>query len=93
MRLKTAQFIWVVEYASEEQWAQGHIAARAIVDATASPRDPLPAWLAHGDQQAIVFDRSTARPDASVVALNRPENTPLGRMEQNLRPVEARPRL
>ena len=37
MRLNTPQFIWVVEYASDEQWAKGHIAARAIVDATASP--------------------------------------------------------
>ena len=92
MRLNTAQFIWVVEYASDEQWAQGHIAVRAIVDATASPRDPLPVWLSHDEQSAIVFDRSSAKLDAKVVALKRPADTPLGRMEQNLRRVRARPR-
>lgn len=86
MRLKTAQFIWVVEYASGSQWGRGHIARRMIVDATASPRDEQPIWLMHDDQQAIVFDRS-AKASASVVELKRPTNTPLGRMEQNLRPV------
>lgn len=87
MRLNTPQFIWVVEYASDEQWAKGHIAARAIVDATASPRDPLPDWLSHDEQLAIVFDRSSANLDAKVVALKRPADTPLGRMEQNLQRV------
>ena len=84
MRLNTAQFIWVVEYASDEQWAQGHIAACAIVDATASPQDEAPVWLVHDEREAIVFDRSSARiSGAKVVALNRPSDTPLGRMEQN----------
>lgn len=89
MRLDTAQFIWVVEYASDEQWVQGHIAARAIVDATASPQDPAPVWLAHDEQLTIVFDRSSAKPAAQVDALNRPTGMPLGRMEQNLRQVRA----
>ena len=87
MRLNTPQFIWVVEYTSDEQWAKGHIAARAIVDATASPRDPLPVWLSHDEQLAIVFDRSSANLDAKVVALKRSADTPLGRMEQNLQRV------
>ena len=89
MRLNTAQFIWVVEYASDEQWAQGHIAARAIVDATASPQDEAPVWLLHDEQKALVFDRSSARNSGVNVALNRPADTPLGRMEQNLRQVKA----
>ena len=89
MRLKTAQFIWVVEYASDRQWAQGHISARAIVDATASPIDTQPVWLSHNDQMAIVFDRTLASGGADVVNLDRPAHTPLGRMEQNLRPVKA----
>ena len=42
MHLKTAQFIWVVEYATIDQWNLGHIAVREIVDATASPGDILP---------------------------------------------------
>ena len=89
MRLKTAQFIWVVEFASVSQWARGHIAGRAIVDATASPHDKQPVWLSHNDQKAIVFDRSSADANAEVVDLKRLPNTPLGRIEQNLRPVRA----
>ena len=89
MRLKTAQFIWVVEYASDRQWSQGHISARAIIDATASPSDEQPVWLSHNDQMAIVFDRTSAKGGADVVNLDRPAHTPLGRMEQNLRPVKA----
>ena len=87
MRLDTAQFIGVVEYASDEQWAQGHIAARAIIDATASPQDKMPVWLAHDEQLAIVSDRSSAKFSGSAVKLNRSPDTPLRRMEQNLRPV------
>ena len=89
MRLNTAQFIWVVEYASDEQWDRGHIAARAIVDATASPQDEVPVWLAHDEQLAIVFDRSSAKGGATAVKLNRSQDTPLGRMEKNLRQVSA----
>ena len=88
MRLKTAQYIWVVEFASVSQWVRGHIAGRVIVDATASPNDPQPVWLSHNDQKAIVFDRSSAKGEAVVVNLGRPPNTPLGRIEQNLRPVQ-----
>lgn len=90
MRLSTAQFIWVVEYASGEQWARGHIAARVIIDATASERDPLPAWFAHGEQKAILFDRSSATPRGEIFDLHRPTDTPLGRMEQNLRSIVPR---
>ena len=87
MRLNTAQFIWVIEYASDSQWDQGHIAARAIVDATASPEDEVPVWLAHDEREAIVFDRSSARGGATVIGLDRAASTPLRRMEQNLRRV------
>ena len=84
MRLDTAQFIWVVEYVSQDQWARRHIAARAIVDATASPHDSVPVWLAHDEELAIVFDRSSAKPGARLLPLNRPAGSPLGRMELNL---------
>jgi hypothetical protein len=87
MRLKTAQFVWVVEYASHAQWCAGHIAARTILDATASPRDPMPVWFAHGEQYAIHFDRSSASLKPTAAKLNRPAGAPLGRMEQNLRPI------
>lgn len=87
MRLDTAQFVWVVEYASDEQWRNGHIAARAILDATASPRDPVPIWLAHDHETALMFDRSNPDLDFTALKLDRAPNTPLGRMELNLRQV------
>ena len=90
MRLRTSQFIWVVEYASADQWNLGHVSARAILDATASPYDPTPMWFVHDESNAIFFDRDTATPAANVVKLMRSPNTPLGRMEQNLRPVVPR---
>ena len=87
MNLKTAQFVWLVEYATEQQWSQGHIAARMVIDATASPNDPLPIWLCHNHELALVFDRSSGQLRAVSVDLRRPRHTPLGRMEQNLRIV------
>lgn len=88
MRLKTAQFVWVVEYASFDQWSKKHIAARAVVDATASPHDEVPVWFAHGEQVAILFDRDAPSLSYRAVELKRPKDVPLGRMEQNLRPIK-----
>lgn len=90
MRLRTSQFIWVVEYASADQWNRGHVAARAILDATSSPYDPNPVWFVHDEANAIFFDRDASPMNASVVDLRRPAGTPLGRMEQNLRPIVPR---
>lgn len=89
MHLETAQFVWIVEYCSVTQWEQGHVAARAIVDATASPRDPIPIWLLHDDRVAIVFDRSTAEWNHDAIDLDRGSGRILPRMELNLRPVVA----
>ena len=89
MHLDTAQFIWVVEYASEVQWAQGHIVTRMIVDASASCKDLTPFWLAHNGELALVFDRTSAGNDREpgIVGLKRSTSTQLGRMKQNLRPI------
>jgi hypothetical protein len=87
MRLKTAQFVWVVEYASFDQWTKGQIAAMAVLDATASPHDKVPVWFAHGEQVGILFDRDVPSSTPQSVHLNRPRDVPLGRMEQNLRQV------
>ena len=59
MHLKTTQFVWVIEYASEEQWKERHITARVVLDASASRRDEQPMWLCHNHELAIVFDRSS----------------------------------
>jgi len=90
MQLQAAQFVWVVEYASLDQWTDGVISARAVLDATASPYDPYPTWFAHGHNEAIFFDRSKADGQALIVPLGRPTAVSIGRMEQNLRPVVAR---
>jgi len=87
MHVRTAQFVWVIEYASEQEWACGHIAARAVIDASASPTDEHPMWLCHNHELAIAFDRSSGKPSGKEFELDRPECTPLGRMEDNLRPV------
>ena len=87
MRLDTAQFVWVVEYCSGAQWQAGRVAARAIVDATASPRDPVPIWLLHDENVALVFDRSSAEMQPTAIDLDRSGLGPLPRIELNLRPV------
>ena len=87
MRLDTAQFVWVVEFSSVEQWGGGRVAARGIVDASASHKDPDPIWLLHNEEVAFVFDRSTAEPKIQTVDLDRSSGVPLQRMEVNLRPV------
>ena len=91
MHLETAQFVWVVEYCSVKQWQGGHVAARAIVDATASSTDKMPIWLLHDEEVAHVFDRSTAEMQPTPIHLNRTALGPLQRMELNLRPVVKSP--
>lgn len=88
MQFPTSQFVWIVEYTSAAEWAQGRIVARAVLDATASLRDPLPVWFCHGRDSAIFFDRTS--PDQSTVLKFAAAGAPLGRMEQNLRPIRNR---
>ena len=87
MRLDTAQFVWVIEYCSVAQWQAGHVAVRAIVDATASPTDRVPVWLLHDEEVAQVFDRSSAERKFKAIQLERAGRGPLLRMELNLPPV------
>ena len=87
MQMETAQFVWVVEYCSVDQWKQGHVSVRAIVDATASPGDPTPLWLLYDEDKAFVFDRSSAEVKGEPIRLNRGGLGPLPRIELNLRQV------
>ena len=91
MHLETAQFVWVVEYCSVAQWQAGRVAARAVVDATASPRDRVPIWLLHDEDVALVFDRSSAEREATSIDLDRAGLGPLPRIELNLRPIVGSP--
>ncbi len=87
MNLQTAQFVWGVEYCSVAQWNNGLVAARVIVDATASPTDRVPIWLLHDEQVAHVFDRYSAGMNINSIRLDRAGLGPLPRIELNLRPV------
>ena len=85
MRLNSAQYVWVVEFCGQDQWDRGAVAARAIVDATASRQDPVATLLLHDEQLAISFDRSSGRGRGKPVDLRRPRRVALPRMELNLR--------
>ena len=87
MRLQTAQFVWIVEYCSVEQWRDGRVAARVVVDATASSIEQVPIWLLHDEEVAHVFDRSTAATPPTAIQLHRTALGSVPRMELNLRPV------
>ena len=91
MHLETAQYVWVIEYCSVKQWQSGQVAARAIVDATASSTDKVPMWILHDEEVAHVFDRSSVEMQPTAVQLNRPTRGPFPRMELNLRPVVTLP--
>ena len=87
MRLNSAQYVWVVEFCSQEQWDRGAVAGRAIVDATASQQDPVATLLLHDEQLAISFDRSPDGRQHQPVTLRRPRTVALPRMEVNLSQV------
>lgn len=91
MSLPFGQFVWVVEIARQVEWDKGQIAARAILDATASLRDSTPFWLIHNRSDALIFDRRTVG-NASVgvraLVLSGMASTAFTRMEQNLRPTQ-----
>ena len=87
MHLDTAQYVWIVEYCSVAQWQSGQVAARAIVDATASTTDEVPIWLLHDEEVAFVFDRSSPEMNPEAVHLDRTSLGPLPRIELNLQPV------
>ncbi len=93
MALPFAQFLWIVEYATEAEWAVGQIAARVVLDATASLREIMPFWLSHNRETALIFDRRTVGLDSNGVRalkLSGMERTALLRMDKNLRSIKAK---
>lgn len=58
MGLPLAQFIWVIEYASSEQWESSEVTVCAIVDATAGRHDSTPLWAIYDGRSALIFDRT-----------------------------------
>jgi len=93
MTLPFAQFVWVVEIATPEDWAKNQISARAVLDATASLRDIFPFWLFHTRKKAVIFPRrqvGTGIKDGLEFELAGMDDTSLTRWDQNLRPVQQR---
>ncbi len=91
MTLPLAQFIWIVEIATGEDWAKGQISARAVLDATASLREITPFWLFHNRTNALVFDRSRVGAGINGIGslgLSGMQNTAFTRWDQNLRPTQ-----
>ncbi len=62
LELTMPQFVWVVEYATPAQRAKGQVHARMLLDATASTREPLPAFLLHDRKGALWLDRANRVP-------------------------------
>jgi hypothetical protein len=91
MTLPFAQFVWVVEFATQEQWDRGLVSARAVIDATASLRELIPLWLFHSTTQAIVFNRERVpNSDLRALALSTGSRAGFSRMGQNLRPTRSK---
>lgn len=83
MDLSLPQFIWVIEIASEDQWKNGQINTRAILDGTASPIERRPIFLMHDREHAYVHDRGGEQ-DHRDLKLNSPAQVALSRMPGNL---------
>jgi hypothetical protein len=94
MKLPFAQFVWIVEFATEAQWAIGQVAGRAVVDATASLLEVMPLWLMYSGKQALIFKREQVGLDIaagmSVLKLANAHHTGYSRMDQNLRPTQTK---
>ncbi len=94
MTLPFAQFVWIVEFATEDEWALGKVQARAVIDATASLLEVMPLWLLHSRTQALVFDRRTVALDLQTgmggLQLSDMGHTGFTRMDQNLRPTQTK---
>jgi hypothetical protein len=58
LELTMPQFLWVIEYATLAQRAKDEIQARVLLDATAGPYDPFPAFLVHDRKGALWIDRA-----------------------------------
>jgi hypothetical protein len=94
MKLPFAQFIWVVEFATEAQWATNQIAARAVIDATASLTEAYPFWIVHGRKEALIFNRESVSLDLQsgmgVLAMSDMGQAGFSRMDKNLRPTQTK---
>jgi len=94
MKLPFAQFIWIVEFATEAQWAVNQISARAVIDATASLTESYPFWIFHGREEALIFGRESVdlnlQTGMGVLNMAAMGHTGFTRMDTNLRPTQSK---
>ena len=93
MKLPFAQFLWIVELATETQWAINQISARAVIDATASHTEHYPYWVLHGRKEALIFWRDSVSLDLQNglgVLTMADIGTGFSRMDTNLRPTQTK---
>ncbi|KWF15220.1 hypothetical protein WL82_28990 [Burkholderia ubonensis] len=88
MQLPMAQFVWVVEYATHDDWNANRVSVRAVVDATASVHDNDVLWAVYGKGVGLFFDREHGEPPLEL-RWNVGAQSTFGRMETNLQPVQA----
>jgi hypothetical protein len=84
MELSLPQFVWIVEISSVQQWKNGQVSTRVVIDATASPYEDDPIFLMHDLVRAYVSDRGGDHSHI-VIKLNSPRGAVLSRMTGNLK--------
>ncbi len=94
MKLPFAQFVWIVEFATEAQWSTNQVSGRAVIDATASLTESYPLWIIHGLKEALFLNRESVRLDldSGMATLDMSEigQTGFSRMDTNLRPTQTK---
>lgn len=83
-----AQFVWVVEYATHEDWNAKRVSVRAVIDATAGAKDNDVLWAVYGKGIGVFFDRSEGEKPYRL-EWDPGTQTTFGRMEANLEQVGA----
>lgn len=86
MIMPMAQFVWIVEYATHEEWDAKRVSVRAVIDATASAKDNDVLWAVYGKGIGLFFDRSEGE-KARRLKWEPDEDATFGRMEENLSTV------
>jgi hypothetical protein len=88
MQLPMAQFVWVVEYATHDDWNANRVSVRAIIDATAGVHDNDVLWAVYGNGAGLFFDRINGEAPLEL-KWDAGAQSAFGRMETNLQPVQA----
>jgi hypothetical protein len=80
-----AQFVWVIEYATEEQWQHREVGVRVVLDATASPNDNEPFWLAFDRETALIWLEKKGPAQRMATLKLGAAKKPYQRIQSNLR--------